>query len=106
MGSVTTDVDELLAELRGAGKEPDRELLDRIKACGHSVVPRLVTMAVDESLHFADQDSPEVWAPLHAIKLLGELGADEAIEPLLPLLAWDDDWLDQTLPEGGFECRW
>jgi len=99
MGSVTTDVNELMAELRRAGKEPDRELLDRVKACGEGVAPRLIAMAIDESLHFADQDSPEVWAPLHAVKLLGELGAAEAIEPLLPLFAWDDDWLGQALPE-------
>jgi tetratricopeptide (TPR) repeat protein len=99
MDSVTTDVDELLAELHRAGKEPDRELLDQVKACGQSGVQRLIAMAIDESLHFADQDNPEVWVPLHAIKLLGELGAAEAIEPLLPLFAWDDDWLGQALPE-------
>ena len=95
----TTDVNEVLAELRQAGQDPDQALLDRVKALGPAAVRPLIEMATDESLHRAETESPEVWAPLHAIQILGELGATEAVEPLLPLLAQDDEWLDELLPE-------
>ena len=55
-------------------------------------------MATDEKLHQADGDTPLVWAPLHAIQVLGELEAAEAVQPLLTLLDQDDDWLDKYLP--------
>ncbi|MCL5962263.1 MAG: tetratricopeptide repeat protein, partial [Chloroflexi bacterium] len=100
MGTYTSDLNQLLAELRQAVRKPDRALLDRIRAYGQGAVRPLIEMAVDEDLHNADSKSPEVWAPLHAIQLLGELGASEAIEPLLPLFdRVDDDYLAQTLPE-------
>src|SRR5262245_37917210 len=96
----TGDLSQLLGELRQAGQKPGRTLLDRVKAHGQAARRPLIEMAVDEKLHTADSDSPEVWAPLHAIQLLGQLGASEAIEPLLPLFNWvDDDYLAQTLPE-------
>jgi SEC-C motif len=96
----TGDLSQLLGELRQAGQQPSRTLLDRVKAHGQAARRPLIEMAVDEQLHHADSDRPEVWAPLHAIQLLGELGASEAIEPLLPLFNWvDDDYLAQTLPE-------
>src|SRR4051794_11053942 len=93
------DTDQPLADLRRVGQHPPRELLDRVAALGPAAVPRLIEMATAEELHGADQDSPEVWAPLHAIQLLGELGAAEAVEPLLPLLDEDDDWLGPALAE-------
>jgi hypothetical protein len=93
-------LNRLLGELRKAGRKPDRALLDRVEAYGRAVVQPLIDMAVDEELHNADSKAPEVWAPLHAIQILGELGASEAIEPLLPLFDWvDDDALAETLPE-------
>src|SRR5436190_15190584 len=95
----TKDVNEVLAELRQAGQDPDQALLDRVKALGPAAVRPLIEMATDESLHTAETESPEVWAPFHAIQLLGGLEATEAVEPLLPLLAWDDQGLDQPLPE-------
>src|SRR4051794_26593069 len=100
MATDTGDLSQLLGQLRQAGQKPGRTLLDRVKAHGQATVRPLIEMAVDEKLHNADSDSPEVWAPVHATQLLGELGAPEAIEPLLPLFDWvDDDYLAETLPE-------
>lgn len=100
MGPGTSDLNRLLDELRQAGQNPDRTLLDRVRAQGQGAVRPLIEMAVDEKLHKADSNSPEVWAPIHAIQLLGELGASEAIEPLLPLFnRVDDEWLARALPE-------
>jgi len=67
-----------LGQLRQAGQTADRELLDRVKAFGREAVPRLIHLAVDEELNQAASDSPEVWAPLHAIQIPGELGAPDA----------------------------
>jgi tetratricopeptide (TPR) repeat protein len=96
----TSDLNQVLGELCQAGQQPDRALLDRVKAHGQVVVRPLIQMAVDEKLHGADSSSSEVWAPLHAIQILGELGSFEAIEPLLPLFdRVDDDALAQILPQ-------
>jgi tetratricopeptide (TPR) repeat protein len=96
----TGELSQSLDELRQAGQTPDRALLDRVKAHGRAAVRPLIEMAVDEELHNADSDSAEVWAPLHAIQLLGELGAAEAVEPLLPLFGRvDDDYLAEALPD-------
>jgi hypothetical protein len=66
-------------------------------------VPELVRMALDEDLHWADFESVEVWAPLHAWRALGQLRAESAVESLLQLLDRidedDDDWAQGDLPE-------
>src|SRR6188508_2378651 len=60
---VATDSDELarlLGQLCQVGQQPDRALLDRVKAYGQAAVRPLIQMAVDEKLHHADSTSPEV----------------------------------------------
>ncbi len=63
-------------------------------------VPELISMATDEELNWADSDSAEVWAPIHARRTLGQLHAEDAIEPLMQLLHEDDDsdWIGEELP--------
>ena len=66
-------------------------------------VPELIRMATDEDLHFADTESLEVWAPVHAWRALGQLRAEAAIHPLSALLArtaedLEDDWTPEELP--------
>lgn len=66
-------------------------------------VPDLIRMATDLTLHTADGDSPEVWAPVHAWRALGQLRAVAAVEPLAGLFGEhdleDDDWVHEELPE-------
>jgi Protein of unknown function (DUF1186) len=69
---------------------------------GPEHIPDLIRMATDEELNTADPDSLEVWAPLHAWRILGILHAEAAIEPLLSLLKKeyeDDEWAIEELPE-------
>jgi hypothetical protein len=69
---------------------------------GDEHVPELIRMATDPALNLAESDPKEVWAPLHAWRALGELGATSALEPLLALLdrtAEDDDWVTEELPD-------
>lgn len=64
-------------------------------------VPDLIRMATDEDLLWADSDSPEVWAPIHAWRILGQLRVEAAIEPLLTLFDARDaqDWILEEMPE-------
>jgi hypothetical protein len=64
-------------------------------------IPELIEMVTDEELEWADSESLEVWAPVHAWRALGQLRATAAIEPLLHLLdeRQADDWAMEELPE-------
>ena len=94
-------VDQLLTygELRifSGDKWPDYLAL----GIGPEHIPDLIRMATDEELHWADEDSLEVWAPIHAWRTLGQLRAEAAIEPLFSLFIELDgnDWVTEELPE-------
>ena len=61
-------------------------------------VPELIRMCTDEALN--NGEAPELWAPLHAWRALGQLRAAAAAEPLIGLLIeqHDDDWAGEDLP--------
>lgn len=62
-------------------------------------VPSLIEMVSDSTLNDAHPDSIEVWGPLHAWRTLAQLGAEEAVQPLVRLFEnTEDDWLLQELP--------
>lgn len=63
-------------------------------------IPDLIQLATDPELHWADSESLEVWSSLHAWRALGQLRAEEAIEPLLNLFheLEEDDWVGEELP--------
>ena len=65
-------------------------------------VPELIKMATDENLYWTSSESLEVWAPVHAWRTLGQLKAEQAIEPLMALFEFtvdfDDDWIPSELP--------
>jgi tetratricopeptide (TPR) repeat protein len=64
-----------------------------------SHVPDLIRMVLDDDLNDRGEDNPGVWAPFHALKVLGVLGPLAAAEPLLECLDWDDDWFQEELPD-------
>lgn len=83
--------------------EPKRnQWLNYIETFGFSAehIPELVRMASDPDLQMADQNSPEVWAPLHAWRTLGQLRAEQAVPELLSILEKlpDDDWAHDDIP--------
>ena len=67
---------------------------------GPQHVPDLVRMATDRDL--LDGEGQAAWAPAHAWRALGQLGAAEAAEPLTRLLyridVFQDDGIDRELP--------
>jgi len=46
-------------------------------------VPALLALFADESINALDSDRPEVWAPLYAWRILGQLGSEQAIGPMV-----------------------
>ncbi len=58
-------------------------------------VPELIRMAQDMELHQGDPEDDAVWAPVHAWRTLAVLKAEEAIAPLLELLAPLDEIMDE-----------
>lgn len=63
-------------------------------------IPELIRMAVDPELNWADSESLEVWAPVHAWRSLGQLRAQEAIDPLISVFdeIEDIDWTSSEMP--------
>jgi tetratricopeptide (TPR) repeat protein len=62
-------------------------------------VPQLIQLALDGDINKLKETDPAVWSPLHALAILGELRPVEAVEPLLEMMDWDDDWMETQLPE-------
>ncbi|NJP08209.1 MAG: DUF1186 domain-containing protein [Leptolyngbyaceae cyanobacterium RU_5_1] len=64
-------------------------------------IPELIRMATDPELNWADSDSLDVWAPIHAWRSLGQLKAEAAIDPLLSIAdeLEDSDWFNEDIPE-------
>jgi hypothetical protein len=63
-------------------------------------IPDLIRMSVDPALHQSESDGSDIWAPVHAWRALGQLGATSAALPLLELLndADGDEWIHEELP--------
>ncbi len=68
---------------------------------GPAHIPELIRLLNDNELAFGDSDTPEVFAQVHAWRVLGQLRASEAVEPLLDLLAKQegDEWNDWAMDE-------
>ena len=68
---------------------------------GSEHIAELIRLACDAELYGSDPDSTEVWAPVHARRALGRLGAEASVPPLLAFLksaGVDDDWAHTELP--------
>jgi len=69
-------------------------------------VPELIRMATDFELRGreskkGEEEDPEFWAPVHALRVLGQLQAVEAAETLVNMLTEtkDDNWIQEELPQ-------
>jgi hypothetical protein len=64
-------------------------------------IPELIRMATDSDLNWAESESLEVWAPVHAWRSLGQLKAEAAIEPLISIFneMEDSDWFREEMPD-------
>ncbi len=72
---------------------------------GPEHIPDLIRMATDHEIRSiepkeGEEEDPEFWGPIHAIRALGQLHSEAAIEPLVHLLAEleNDEWMREELP--------
>jgi hypothetical protein len=94
-------VDQLLTYEEGKSSKPENWPNYLQLGLGPEHIPDLIRMAADEELNWAETESLEVWAPLHAWRTLGQLRAEVAIEPLIALRETleESDWAREELPE-------
>lgn len=93
-----TDLAELAKPKRSLKPEQWPDYLQELGITSADI-PELIRMMTDDDLNWADSDSIEVWAPVHAWRCLGFLRADAAITPLISLLHDDDDDSDWVMEE-------
>ncbi len=69
---------------------------------GSEHVSALIGIATDLNLiQLPDEHDSRAWGPIHAWRALGQLGAKDAIEPLLCLFheVPDNDWIIEEMPD-------
>ena len=102
----TSPVDKLLTLGKPESTTPDSWPNYLEIGLGPQHIPELISMATDpvfrslEAEQESEEEDPDYWAPLHAIRALGQLHAETAVEPLVHLLAVleDDEWMLEELP--------
>jgi hypothetical protein len=87
--SPSTSTPSVFDDLRQTGETLADELRTRILSLGAAAVPPLVALVEDDDA--AAEDAPgEGWPPIHAVDLLADLRAKEAIAPMLRALSGGD----------------
>ncbi len=88
--SSPSPVDDLIEELIEQGEERfTSEQLELCRAHRAEAIPALMVLAGDEYLQMEDAPG-EGYAPIHAVELLGELEAVEAVPALIDIVADSD----------------
>jgi hypothetical protein len=101
------------ARLQDLGPDDFTDVYDEVAGIlaqgdARAAAQRLIGMVQDESYYDYDEGDyeggrtgdPRAWTRLHALRVLGRLGdaAHAGIEPLLPLLKAEDDFLREDVP--------
>ncbi|MCX5859651.1 MAG: SEC-C metal-binding domain-containing protein [Proteobacteria bacterium] len=77
-----------------------REAVDEFVRRGKRVGGLLEEIIFEKSNYLSDL--PEFWAPVHAAFIIGAIGGEEAVVPLIAALrysaAYDNDWILEALP--------
>ncbi len=82
---VTASADPIVRLLEAGEHVPD-SLRSELLALGSTIIPPLIELLEDEEAALEDSTG-DGWGPIHAVGLLVDLKAEEAIEPLLRTLA-------------------
>jgi HEAT repeat protein len=98
MSGSERDPESIVRQLLAADRQLPAQARDEILALNAAAVPALLRVL---------NEDPDGWAPVHAVRLLGELKAAEAVEPMLRALAETEsldllhDAVLRSLPEFG-----
>jgi hypothetical protein len=90
-------VAEKIKQLRREGLRPSEQLVRAITKAGSAAISPLLALATDTEL--MHEEAPDCFAPLHALRLLGEVGTVEIIEPLLRQFPISLDYDEEELPQ-------
>jgi SEC-C motif len=97
---------DFVARLQTLGQELPRNVREEVVALGAVAIRPLVELLRDET-SWGEAGPGKGWAPIHAVDLLADLKAADAIEPMLHALV-HTEWIDilhdriiQRLPEFG-----
>jgi hypothetical protein len=90
-------VADRVKQLRREGLRPSDQLVRSITKAGEAAIGPLLALAVDVDLLHADE--PECFAPIHALRLLGEVGTPAIVEPLLREYPIELDYEEEELPQ-------
>lgn len=94
-------VADKIKQLHREGLRPAERLMNTITRAGAAARAPLLELATNTQL--LHEEPPECFAPIHALRLLGEVGTVEMIEPLLRQLPVDLDYEDERLPQAWVE---
>jgi hypothetical protein len=102
----TSPVDKLLTLGKAEPVDSDKWPNYLELGLGPEHIPDLIRMATDQELRGPEQEEgeeekPEFWAPVHALRTLGQLHTEAAAEPLVNMLSkvQHDDWIQEELPQ-------
>lgn len=94
---VDLKIADYVRQLRRAGMRPGERLVQHILAAGEHAREPLLELALDTDLLHADE--PECFAPIHALRLLGELHTPSIIAPLLGKYPLELEYEEEELPQ-------
>src|SRR5687767_11815411 len=90
VGTAASVADESLVErLARCGEKLPPEVRSELLALGSAVVPELIRIVEDDDLA-AEDSVGDGWVPIHAVDLLADLQAEDAVGPLLSALVRTD----------------
>jgi hypothetical protein len=90
-------VAEKVKQLRREGLRPSEPLVRSIVRAGAAAVAPLLALATDTDL--LHEQPPDCYAPLHALRIAGELDSIEIVEPLLRQFPVSLNYDGEELPE-------
>lgn len=86
--TIDFEVLDYIPQLRRVGPRPPEKLVQRIVALGPAAVAPLLALATNRDALY--EEPPLAYAPIHALRLLGELRATQTIAELLAAYPMDE----------------
>jgi len=94
------DSDKLVNLLFTEEDRLPRAAVDEFIKRGNSMIEPLSKILLEESNW--TKERPEFWTPIHAVFILGAIGTQEAVSPLITAIKWSEkynvDWVFEVFP--------
>ncbi|MBF8275012.1 MAG: hypothetical protein HW390_85 [Candidatus Brocadiaceae bacterium] len=90
MDYATLDNDTLVNLLFTEDDRLPRQAVDELVRRGERMIEPLSNIVLEKERW--TKDRPEIWAPIHAVYILGAIGTQEVIAPLMAAIKWSDKY--------------